>query len=436
MMDKHRKVLIVGTVPYNEKSTSRAFDSYFHDWESDRLAQVFSNAKVPAKGHCGTLLQITDARLVKRRFDKKTKTAVVFSRDELPDVWENSDLDVSENVAKMYRFGSHKNSFVYLLRKMIWRKRYWCTDELNEWLDTFRPECVFLSFSDDFFILEIALYVAQRYDIPIVSSIGDDYYFNYRFSISPFYHVYKLWYRSLVRTVLRHRGSTIYIGNKIRDRYNSTFHLDGKTVYLTSTIQRKPYRPICVDNPKVCYFGNIRLGRNESLNAIARALSTIDPRYQVHVYSDENDPRVYGVFLDNSNVVYHGSVTYAEVQQKTTQSDIVLVVEGFKKKDVDISRYSLSTKVADSLASGTAVFAYGSAECGAIEYAGQTGCIQTCICQDDLVGLLRELIFDENLQKKNYERAADVIQKNHRLENSVRVFESVVNGVCGGKTEC
>lgn len=77
-MERHRRVLIVGTVPYNEMSTSRAFDSYFHFWEKENLAQIFSNAKAPAKGHCGTLYQITDARMLKRRFDKKTKTGVIF----------------------------------------------------------------------------------------------------------------------------------------------------------------------------------------------------------------------------------------------------------------------------------------------------------------------------------------------------------------------
>ena len=35
------RVLIVGTVPYNEKSTSRAFDAYFHYMDKKNLAQIF-----------------------------------------------------------------------------------------------------------------------------------------------------------------------------------------------------------------------------------------------------------------------------------------------------------------------------------------------------------------------------------------------------------
>ena len=60
----HPRVMIVGTVPYNTKSTSRAFDAYFHYWEKENLAQIFSNTKKPCKGHCKTLFQITDYRAV------------------------------------------------------------------------------------------------------------------------------------------------------------------------------------------------------------------------------------------------------------------------------------------------------------------------------------------------------------------------------------
>ena len=45
----HPRVLIVGTVPYNTKLTSRAFDAYFHYWEKENIAQIFSNTKKPCK---------------------------------------------------------------------------------------------------------------------------------------------------------------------------------------------------------------------------------------------------------------------------------------------------------------------------------------------------------------------------------------------------
>ena len=207
--------------------------------------------------------------------------------------------------------------------------------------------------------------------------------------------------------------------------------MDGKTVYLTSEIKRHPFREIPVRSPVISYFGNIRLGRNESLREIGDALGRIDSSYILNVYSNEKDEHYIGIFDGSRNVKFCGTVPYSEVMKKSAESDILIVVEGFKKKDVDITRYSLSTKVADSLSSGAAVFAYGSAECGAIEYAESTGCITTCTDKDMLEVSLRSLIYDTELQRRNYEKGITVVENNHRLENSTGIFESVVNGVCG-----
>ncbi len=424
------KVLIVGTVPYNKKTTARAFHTYFSNWEKDRLAQIFSNTKRPVKGHCATLYQITDQRMLKRRLDRAVKTGKVFTYGELDDEWKDDDLETNSKViSKLYRLGSKKFPLNYLARKWLWKEAFWNTPELNRWLDDFGPECVFLSFSDDFFIPEIALYVAQKYNIPIISSIGDDYYFNTHFSLSAFYYIYKSSYRKLIRRVFQHPGSAIYIGDKIRDKYNREFGLDGKTVFLTSEIQRRPFAPIDRDAPKIVYCGNIRLGRNDSLLEIARVLHEINPQYKLTVFSNEKEEKYYRKLKVCPNVDYRGSVSYAQVKKEISDSHITVVVEGFAKKDVDITRYSLSTKVADSLASGSFVLAYGAEECGAISYMKSIDCGLTCLSKQELEQKLPNLFDDVAYQRQAYDRAIMVTENNHRLEKSGAVFEALAKDV-------
>ncbi len=427
------KILIVGTVPYNKKSTSRAFESYFCNWEKENLAQIFSNTKKPAKGHCATLFQITDQRLLKKRLDKSVETGIIYEYNELQDEWADNSLEVNSSLfTKLYKWGSKKRPVIYLLRKYIWSKKYWCTDKLNNWLDNFKPDCVFLSFSDDFFIPEIALYVAERYDIPIVSSIGDDYYFNTEVSLSPLYYIYKTAYRKLIRKVFSHKGSAIYIGDKIRDKYNSYFGLEGKTVYLTSSIERRVFKPINKINPMITYFGNIRCGRNNSLNEIGYALRKINPNYVLHIYSNEKDKKYYDIFEKNKNIEFHGSIPYWEVQKKLLQSDITVVVEGFKKKDINITRYSLSTKVADCLASGVNTLVYGSLECGAIEYLKDSNSAEVCFEKNKLEECIYTLINNVTKQKMYYDNAIKITEQNHNLAASSSIFESVIDSVLKG----
>lgn len=422
------KILIVGTVPYNQNSTSRAFDAYFHYFSKKNLAQIFSNTKTPCKGHCGTLYQITDYQMLQRWKHQLKETGKIFYYDELPAKWENNnDLEInSEEAKRAYKFGRKHTPLIYLLRGILWRKKYWCTPKLLKWLDDFKPDCVFLSFSDSFFIPQIALFVAKRYDIPIVSSIGDDYYFNNQQNNSISYWIYKKLYKSLIDKVLAWKGSAIYISDKIRDKYNQEFNLDGETVYLNSTIKRKEFSVIDLKKPIITYFGNIRIGRNDSLCAIATALGKINSDYKVMVYSNEKDKEIYSKLIKHPNIIYGGSIPYEKVQEKMTESDITIIVEGTKEKDIELSRYSLSTKAADTLASGCSILVFGSIECGIIEYMKNTEAAVVCTEEDELEEKIRNLLSDKNLQKQLYDNSIKITEINHTLQSSCKVFENVV----------
>ena len=424
----HPRMLIVGTIPYNTKDSSRAFDAYFHYWERENIAQIFSHPMTPVKGHCGTLFQITDYRMLQCWKGKRVETGRIYTYDELPDSTESSDReDESKSAKGAYRFGLKHSPLTHLLRGLLWRKHLWCTDKLNEWLDEFKPECVFLSYSDDYFIPQIAFYVAERYNIPIVNSILDDYYFNTHFSLNPLYWWYKLTYKKLIRKVLSHKGSAIYISDKIRDKYNGDLGLDGETIYLTSTVTRKPFAPINTEKPLITYFGNIGMGRNHALNDIGYALGKINPKYRLEVYSGSKDPLQYEGFKENPNVYFGGTIPYEEVQEKMSNSDVTVIVEGFLPKDIDLSRYSLSTKAADSLASGATILTYGSQEAGIVEYMQSTKAAYVCTDKEQLVDTIREMLSTPNKQRQYYEQQIVMTHEHHNIEKSCEMFMVVVN---------
>lgn len=424
----HPKVLIVGTVPFNKNMTSRAFDAYFHEWEKENLAQFFSNTKKPIKGHCSKLYQITDQRLLKKRFSRNLKVEKIYNYEELNDHDENKSNEYENNLfKKLYSIGHNKTPLVFLLRGILWKRKYWCNQEFNNWIEEFKPECVFLSFSDDFFIPKIALYVAEKFDIPIISSIGDDYYFNDHFSLSPFYYIYRKIYKNIINRVFKHKGSAIYISDKIRDKYNKEFDLKGETIYLTSEIVRRQFKGINKEKPIISYFGNINLGRNYLLNDVATALGRINNKYILNVYSNETDKKIYSILKKNNNIKYNGRIPYSSVLEKINESDILVIVEGHSKKDILATKYSLSTKAADSLASGVNIFTYGSMECGIIEYMKNTDASVICTDKNELPIKMKELIDDQKFQKKLYDNAIQIYERNHKLSSSNKKFEDLVN---------
>ena len=393
----------------------------------ENIAQIFSNTKKPCKGHCKTLFQITDQRVLQRWIGKKIDTGVIYNYDDLDTEWKNNDLELGNAKTEVaYKLGSKHTPTTHLLRGILWRKKFWCTDKLNKWLDDFKPECVFLAFSDDYFIPQIAMYVAKRYNVPIVSCIGDYYYFNVEKTLNPIYHLYKTTYKKLIDKIFAWPGSAIYISDKIRDKYNSEFGLNGETVYLNSTVQRKKFSEINKERPVITYFGNIGMGRNNSLNDIGYALGKINLTYILEIYSNEKDEQIYSVFKKNPNIKYMGSVPYAQVQKRMSESDITVIVEGFEEKDINLSRYSLSTKAADALASGAAIVAYGPLESGIIEYMQSTKAAMVCTEKANLVENMKCLINDQKLQQRYYNQAVVMTKEHHNLQASCKTSEDVI----------
>ncbi len=421
-----KRVLIVGTVPYNRNATSRAFDSYFHNYPKENLAQIFSNPNKPLKGHAKTLFQITDHEILKNWFERDADIGTIFNYDDLKEEAEGEEFTADKKIKLAYKIGARHTAFTHLMRGILWREKFWETEKLEKWLDEFRPECVFLSFSDDYFILKIALYVAKKYNIPIVSCISDDYYFDNRFSLSPFYHIYKKTYKALVREVLEYTSSAVYISDKIKNKYNKEFSLSGDTVYLTSEINRREFSYIDINSPKITYFGNIRMGRNTSLCDIAQALYSINPNYKLQVFSNEKDKKYYSVFKKYPSINFCGSVPYDELEIKMLQSDITIIAEGFKDKDISQSRYSLSTKVADIIKSGVSLLCYGSVSCGTVEYIKSQNVGAVCAEKENLKAVICELISDKALQRKYYDNSAFVYEKNHNLEKSCAIVEELI----------
>lgn len=434
-MSNHR-VLIVGTVPYNNNSSSRAFDSYFHNWEKSKIRQIFSNTKTPVKGHCSSLYQITDQRLLRRLIDRNLEVGLIFEYQDLPLEWKDNNLEVDNIfVDYLYKLGSKDSPFKYLARKWLWKRKYWDTLKLRSWLDEFDPECVFLAFSDDFFISEIALYVSERFNIPILSCIGDDYFFNDKVSLSPLYYIYRYKYKKLIKKVFTRPGSAIYIGDKIRDKYNLEFGLKGKTVYLSSEMNRLEFKPINVECIKFCYAGNIRHGRNLSLVDIGNALQEINELYKIDVYSNEKSEEFIKPLRKCSGIIFHGSVPYSEVNIVMNESDILIIVEGFNQTDINITRYSLSTKAADSMAIGKQIITYGSIECGVIEYMKSTECSIVCTKRDELVNNIKSLIYDIELQKELYSKSLIAFNRNHNKEQSVKIVTEIIDDLVKKENE-
>lgn len=116
------------------------------------------------------------------------------------------------------------------------------------------------------------------------------------------------------------------------------------------------------------YAGNLTPCRHLSLNILARHLR---PKDKLIVYAPSN--QIEEVDLD-SRIEIHSSVPQSDVLSLYARADVLVHVESFDKASESFARYSLSTKVAEYLATGKPILYFGPRDIGVGDFFYRTGC--------------------------------------------------------------
>ena len=115
--------------------------------------------------------------------------------------------------------------------------------------------------------------------------------------------------------------------------------------------------------------------------------------------------KLLGLLRDAPGICLHGKIGPAEMASKMSDAMLTIHTEGFEKENVALVRYSMSTKIAESLMNGPCLLAYGPKEVASIDFLIRNEVAYVITQFDDLQQKLRALIFDESLRLTIEERA-------------------------------
>ena len=133
----------------------------------------------------------------------------------------------------------------------------------------------------------------------------------------------------------------------------------------------------------------------------------------IDVYSAESRTEILSHLTQDSGICFRGAIGAEDVKKVIGESMAVIHTESFDKSIAKSIRYSVSTKIADSLASGTPLIAYGPADVASIEYLKENDAALVITSEDELKERLKAFFEDESLRKKIRENALHLARANH-----------------------
>lgn len=429
-----KKTLIIS---YNvlDKRTAmgKTIAAFFDGWESEELAQLYFHSEVPTMDMCSHYYRITDTDVLKSVLRKpQGSVGRQFAAAQVDTKRVSSRTDAGFK-HKIYSFCRRRKSYIYMVRNTMWRLSNWYTDDLKNWIRKFSPDVIFFAAGDYAFAYDIAYTIAKDFQIPIVMYICDDYFINYQ---NPKSLLGKPVHKDLMRSVRRcmeHTASIITICDKLSDAYRKLFDKPIYTVYTGSSKKGE----LCAGGEGIVYLGNLGFTRHKSLVDIGRALKAISEKtgenYHLDVYSAETRDEVLRELTEENGIVFHGAVGSEEVNRIISQSRLVVHVESFKPENVRTVQYSISTKIADLLASGRCILAYGPENVASMEYLRDNAAACAVTDKDRLVEELADILSNQERRTRIIRAAQTLAEKNHNGQMVAQRVREILDNIAEDK---
>ncbi len=418
----NKKVLILSNNALNKtNSNGRTLLNFFGDDNVEKLAQFYLQSDSPDFNVCKNYFFASDSTVLKAVLKGKSAGRVV----------EETELKNNVTIQGNKSVKVARNPLTMLIRNFFWSRKCWRKD-FYAWVSAFKPECVLLQAGDAPFLYNLALEIAKEHKIPMVIYNSEDYYFkdyNY-FRNSGITGVFYPLFRSILKTAVKkaveYASVSIYISDDLKNTYDKEFNWKSVAIYTATEVE-----PSFVTDKKpiFSYLGNLGIDRHLGLIKIAEALYKIDSNYKLDVYGKLPNENVGKAFENCKALNYCGLVSYDKVKEIISESMLVFHTEStdaFYCKDI---RHGFSTKIADSLASGTCFVIFAPEMLSCTKYVKENNCGCVITNEAELEEKLSEVIQNRDLRETYINNALEIVEKNHNFEKNKARFAEIINNL-------
>lgn len=424
MQSKLPRVLVIGNNCFSASdSNGRTLGNFFKGWDSDLLAQFYLQAMEPDSSYCKNFFRVTDRECLACFKGAKSAGGIVHMREE-------RDKRQSGQKVKWPR----RNALTMLVRDFIWRFGKWRSKGFDAWVDAFYPEIVLLQGGDFPYMFDLAFDVATKHDIPLAIFNTEGYYFknfDYFRGKGLAHLVYPVFHRRLKKSMNRAYGLSscnIFLNEELKEDYKKYLGVDGHVLYTASDMAPVPEKKSEVGSFIVSYCGNLGNGRHEGLIQIAAVLHDISPSLRLDVYGRAPNADIEKRLEEAPGMAFHGFVSYQEVQNVISNSDLLVHVESFDPFYVEDLKYGFSTKIADYISSGVCFLLYAPESLSCSKYVKKNQVAYYANSVRQLKVILRKLYSDSSARYVYRSAALLTASRNHSLERNAEAFQRFLNG--------
>lgn len=437
---EYPRVLVVNGEPFWQGSaTGLTMSSLFQGWPKERLACLYSSKINPDRTICTRYWQLgaTDLRIIRSLVGdvfSPTKVMPPMIREDgelLPQPPKQSKSVILKTI-RQWRKGMAGQA----VRDLdIYHVPAWIEKDIAD----FRPQVIY-SMLGSTPLLQLVNDLADSFSIPVVPHFMDDWPVTlYRGSL--FKGSLRKKMQTRLTTVFEHAPKRLVIGDAMATEYSHRY--GGEFLPFMNAVE-----PVLLEQPilpppsrqkiKLVYVGGLHLNRWRSLQDIGFTLQTLQAEgieVEAIVYSQPRFEAEAKKIELPSVMRFAGSLAPDEVPDVLRDADILLHIESFDQASLEFTRYSVSSKIPESMCAARPILAYGPEELASIRYIRDSGGGVAVGVQSEeaLSTALRELICSQALRKTLGVNGREVAHQRHNAVMQRQQFRNVLEYAVNGE---
>lgn len=430
------KILIVSNSPWrNENSFGNSFSNIFEGIPDLEIANVYCKYGTPKNNCVSRYYQITEKTLINNLLGKGKSGKEVF----MPENEETPKLDSGEKIFNKAK--KHKSIPMFWARALIWKVGHWCSPEFIEFVDSFKPDLLFIPIYYSHYLHDINEFILKRFNIPAIGYVLDDVYTLKQFSLSPLFWIDKFILRPRIKQVFSWCQKIYVISETQKREYTEIFGDKFEVLTKCSDFDdsKRPEFKAPGDTLKMIYAGNVSRGRYKILSELAKAVKAVnsgEKKFTLDIYTSTplSDGKKASLNIDGCCAL-HPPVSYSEIRALQAQADILVHAEAFDLKEKLATHQSFSTKIVDYLATNRCILAIGDRSCASIDYFVRNSCGAVALSKNEIYEQLENLCSDKSLLKDYADKAWESGKKNHQRSKMQKALYDEIKKTVGSKNE-
>lgn len=340
-------------------NNGKTLTNIFSKYHQNEVSQIYFQDEIPESNKFNSFYRIRDVDIIHSFFNKINVGGEVKPQD-----FVFSHFDQYGKIKLIIR-NFIKKSFILkkIFREFLYLKYDKYESDMNRWIEESKPDSIFLVASEYNFPALLVLRISKKYNLPINVFFMDDHIFMKK---------------SIIRKIVDYSQAKIYndivegsenrycIGEEMARFYESKYHK--KFDWIMNSVDsedfsfNKNYSNLSEDI-NIAYAGGLTIGRFDALlkfNDIMHNYSKIRKiRINLCVCSGTELSSNKIKILKSKGINFLGKVDNQELHNIYNSIDFVLHLESDRKEYKNMTRYSISTKIPECLASKICLIAYG-----------------------------------------------------------------------------